>query len=61
MVDVQEFRLRFDTVTDFFQIRYVKFCILSFYLCAHEDIKGLLWTEILWPAVSGPRRHTLFM
>ena len=61
MVYLQEFLLRFDTVTEFFQLRYVKFYILRFYLCAHEEIKVLLWTEILWPAEYSTRRHTLFM
>jgi hypothetical protein len=50
MVFSQEFLLRFDTVTEFFQISYVKFYILRFYLCAHEEIKVLPWTEILCPA-----------
>lgn len=39
MVYLQEFLLRFDTVAEFFQLRYVKFYILRFYLCAHEGIK----------------------
>jgi len=58
---VDEFLLRFDTVTEYFQLHYVKFCVCSFDLCAHEVIKSLLWAEILWPAESSSRRHTLFM
>jgi len=61
MVYLEEFVLRFDTVSEFFQLLYVKFYILRFYMCAHEEIKDLLWTEILWPAGYSPFRHTLFM
>jgi len=61
MVWAEEFLLRFDTVTGCFQVHYVKFCVCSFDLCAHEVIKVLLWAEILWPAESSPRRHTSFM
>jgi hypothetical protein len=61
MFYLQEFLLRFDSFTEFFQLRFVKFYILRFYLYAHEEIKVLLWTEILRPAEYSPRRHTLFM
>jgi hypothetical protein len=61
MVYLQEFLLRYDTVTEFFQLRYAKFYIVGFYLCAHEEIEVLLWTEILWSAEYRPRRHTLFI
>jgi hypothetical protein len=61
MVYIQEFLLRFDTVTEFIELRYVKFYILRFYLCAHEEIKILLWAEILWPTEYSQHRHTLFM
>jgi len=61
MVCLREFLLRFDTVTEFFQLSYVKFYILRFYLCAHEEIKVLLLTEILWPAECSQHLHTLLM